>query len=177
MEKKSYESFLDYEVTNQDNGIEVHFCEPLDTKGEKSNMSDEDSQIFLTLCFVSEEDSNEMYNDVYKASGILKIFSSRAEYAGLKIDKKSSIMISVLCETPGEAVMYVYYLLYKAKQLGLKNGITFNDLGEKIFPFGFFTKKTLDFYWDEQKVKKNTESSGSDNLLDYKTASMSLVNE
>ena len=86
-------------------------------------------------------------------------------------------MISVLCETPGEAVMYVYYLLYKAKQLGLKNGITFNDLGEKIFPFGFFTKKTLDFYWDEQKVKKNTESSGSDNLLDYKTASMSLVNE
>jgi hypothetical protein len=117
---------------------------------------------------------DEMYDEIYKASYLVKILVDRAEYVGLKIDKKTSIMLGILCKSPGQAVMYVYYLMYKAKNLK-KEEITFDTLCQDIFPLGFFTEETLNYYWDEQKVKKDPSRSGSDNLLDYSEAAKSLI--
>jgi hypothetical protein len=58
-----------------------------------------------------------------------------------------------------------------------KLGIDFLDIEKictDIFPTGFFTEKSLHDHWDIQKVK--TEGNyGSDNLLDYRSASESLM--
>ena len=68
-------------------------------------------------------------------------------------------------DTPGDAVMYIYYLAYKAKEKN-KDIITFNDFVD-IFPMGYFSKKQLEEAWDAQKI-------GGQNLLDYPEASISL---
>jgi hypothetical protein len=173
MKNKKYEDFLDYSVTSEENSVEKYFCKPLDKDGKRRNMDDEESKIMMMLLLYKDPEINMMYDDILKASHIAKILVSRAEYAGLKMDKKSFIMISMMCETPGAAVMYVYYLLYKSKELGEKI-ISFETLCSSIFPWGFFTEETLHFYWDEQKVKKSNTQAGTDNLLDYHEASSSL---
>ncbi len=69
--------------------------------------------------------------------------------------------------------MYSNYLAYKAKDLNLEQ-ITVKDLYEKIIPFGAFTKDTLSEYWDKQKVETDG-FRGSDNLLDYIGAAVSIM--
>lgn len=173
MKPKSYEDFLDYSVTSQENSVEIYFCKPLDEKGDKRQLTEDESRIFMILMMISDDEVSKMYEEIQKASFISKIITSRAEYAGLKMDKKTAIMLSIICQTPGEAVMYVYYLLYKAKQLGVKE-IDFETLGKSIFPWGFFSEETLNLFWDEQKIKKKNTDPGTDNLLDYSNASSSL---
>ena len=90
------------------------------------------------------------------------------------MNKKTMIMISCICSSPGEAVMYVYYLLYKTKKLGLKE-LSFEKMSMEIFPFGFFANDTLSYYWDTQKLNRDVKDRGSDNLLDYPDAMESLV--
>jgi hypothetical protein len=175
MENKRPE-YLDYSVTKLPDSVEVYFCEPLDKNGKKESMDDDLSKLFITLCMVKDPVVEEMYNQLHKASPLVKIISSRAEFAGLKIDKKTTILLSCICSSPGQAVMYIYYLLYKANKLGMKE-LSFDRVSMEIFPFGFFTVETLNYHWDSQKVKKETGDFGSDNLLDYKTASMSLLKD
>jgi hypothetical protein len=176
MKSKSYDDFLDYSVTNQENSVEIYFCKPLDEKGKKGSMNDEESRIMITLLMTDDPSIDKMYDEIYNASHLVKILVSRAEYAGLKIDKRTAIMLGILCKSPGQAVMYVYYLMYKAKTLKKKE-ITFDTLCKDIFPFGFFTEDTLNYYWDEQKVKKDPSKIGTDNLLDYSEASKSLIQD
>jgi len=174
MKAKSYEDFLDYSVTTQENSVETYFCKPLDEKGKKGSMNDEESRIMITLLMTDDPSIDKMYDEIYNAFHLVKILVGRAEYVGLKIDKRTAIMLGILCKSPGQAVMYVYYLMYKAKNLK-KEEITFDTLCRDIFPFGFFTEETLNYYWDEQKVKKDSSRSGSDNLLDYSEAAKSLI--
>ena len=174
MESKERPSYLDYSVTKQKDAIETYFCEPLDKNGKKEAMTDDLSKVFITLCMVKDGEVEEMYEEFKKVSHIFKILESRAEFAGLKADKKTMIMISCICSSPGGAVMYVYYLLYKIKKLGL-NELSFEKMSTDIFPFGFFSDDTLSYYWDTQKVNRGVEGMGSDNLLDYSEAAKSLT--
>jgi hypothetical protein len=173
MENKRPE-YLDYSVTKLPDSVEVYFCEPLDKNGKKESMDNDLSRLFITLCMVKDPEVDEMYNQLHEAFPLVKIISSRAEFSGLKIDKKTTILLSCICSSPGQAVMYIYYLLYKSKKLGLKE-LSFNHVSMEIFPFGFFTEETLNRYWDLQKVNRDLGSRGSDNLLDYPEASKSLA--
>ena len=172
MENKRPE-YLDYSVTKLPDSVEVYFCEPLDKNGKKESMDDDLSRLFITLCMVKDPEVEEMYNQLHEASPLVKIISSRAEFAGLKMDKKTAILLSCICSSPGQAVMYIYYLLYKAKKLGMKE-LSFDRVSMEIFPFGFFTEETLNYHWDLQKVRKDPGSFGTDNLLDYPEAMKSL---
>lgn len=175
MENKRPE-YLDYSLTKLPDSVEVYFCEPLDKNGKKESMDDELSKVFITLCMIKDPEVDEMYKQLYALSPLVQIIESRSNFVGLKIDKKTLILLSCICSTPGEAVMYIYYLLYKSKKLGMKE-MEFDKFSMDIFPFGFFTKESLDYHWDLQKVKKESGSFGTDNLLDYTDAVKSLVLE
>jgi len=175
MENKRPE-YLDYSVTKLPNSVEVYFCEPLDKNGKKEPMDDELSKVFITLCMVGDSAVDEMYEQFNNLSQLFKIIESRANFVGLKMDKKALILLSCICSTPGKAVMYIYYLLYKAKKLGIKE-LPFDKISMDIFPYGFFTEESLDYHWDSQQVKRDPGSFGTDNLLDYPEAMKSLVLE
>lgn len=74
------------------------------------------------------------------------------------MDDEAKAIIATVCDSPGEAVIYCNYLQWKSDTENLPI-ITLNDLCMKIFPFGFFTHKSLKKAWDNQKIK-------GDNMLD-----------
>jgi hypothetical protein len=69
--------------------------------------------------------------------------------------------------------MYANYIAYKMKVNNLET-LNIDDLCSLVFPFGFFTDETLEEFWDIQKVRVPSGERGSDNLLDYHEASLSI---
>ena len=100
-----------------------------------------------------------------KRNGMVALIRGRLESLSYTLDPKTQIMLSFICKTPGDAVMYIYYLAYKAKEIK-KDFIDFDDF-VNIFPMGYYSKPQLDKAWDAQKI-------GGSNLLDDPTASLSL---
>ena len=146
----------------QSNTVEEIFCKPLDKEYADLPLLYDQFEVFMSLLTMSDEDVDEIYT---KGSGMLYLIKSRLKHLDYDLDKKTQIMLSFIVETPGDAVMYVYYLAYKAKQKN-KDIITFDDFVD-IFPMGYFRKKQLDEAWEAQKI------DGA-NLLDYSEASESL---
>ena len=144
------------------NSVEEKFCKPLDKEYADLPLLYNQFEVFMSLLTMSDEDVDEIYE---KAPGLIMIIKSRLNRLSYDLDKKTQVMLSFIVETPGDAVMYVYYLAYKAKQKN-KDIITFDDFVD-IFPMGYFRKQQLDKAWDSQKI-------GGANLLDYSEASESL---
>jgi hypothetical protein len=71
--------------------------------------------------------------------------------------------------------MYSYYIAYQMKKKGIGKKLTLEEICMSIFPNGLFDSESMDEIWDKQKV--NRDGSGSDNLLDYRKASESLIYE
>lgn len=93
------------------------------------------------------EISPEMQNDFG-----YKVASKRSEFVGLPLNPYAVILLCSLCDTPGEMVMYIYYIRAKSK-----NGIgtvtlTVRDI-VRMFIKGFPSKTDLNTLWDKQKVK------------------------
>ena len=166
-------NYLDYEVTKLPYSVENLFCKPLDENGEIQRASDGQMKIILFSMTSSSHEIDEMYDKLKDEYMILPILEGRLKFLGCKLDKASRILISISCKTPGEAVMYSCYLAYKMKKLGI-DFLDIEKICTEIFPTGFFTEKSLHEHWDMQKVKTDG-NYGSDNLLDYREASESLM--
>ena len=99
-----------------------------------------------------------------------KIFMGRIKsMTSLRISLGTLIALLYYMESPGDCVMYAYYMHIKL----LAN--TFVDLSVftmELFPMGMFSKKQFQNIWTAQKVTKDDllqgDTTGSpDNLLDY----------
>ena len=165
--------YLDYEVTKLPDSVEVLFCKPLSENGKIEKATENQMKIIFFAMTSSRDKIDEMYESIKEEYMILPILEDRLKCLGCNLDKASRILISISCETPGEAVMYSCYLSYKMKELGLDR-LTIENICSDIFPMGFFTKETLKEHWNIQKVNTNN-NHGSDNLLDYIQASVSIT--
>ena len=150
------------DITLQPTDVEEKFCKLLDEMGANLPLSPDQFTVFLTLLSIEDKEVEDLYE---KTGGIRMIIEGRLGALKYTLDKKTQIMLSFIAQTPGDAIMYVYYLAYKAKEKK-KDNITFDDFVD-IFPMGYFSKKQLDDAWDAQKI-------GGQNLLDYPEASISL---
>lgn len=166
-------NYLDYEVTKLPDSVENLFCKPLDENGEIQGASDDQMKIILFSMTSSIQEIDEMYDKLKDEYMILPILEGRLKFLNCELDKASRILISLSCKTPGEAVMYSSYLAYKMKKLGIEF-LEIEKICTEIFPTGFFTEKSLKDHWNIQKVKTDG-NYGSDNLLDYRSASGSLM--
>jgi hypothetical protein len=165
--------YLEYEVTKLPNSVEDLFCRPLDEGGERIGLNEIQIKI-ITLAMVSSKDKTDhMYEKLKKEHNLSLILEDRLKSINCKTDNGVKILITCCCKSPGEAVMYTYYLAYKMKELGIEFLDT-EALCLKIFPKGFFSSATLEKYWNKQKVDMRGKKGG-DNLLDYTKATESLV--
>ena len=165
--------YLDYEVTELPDSIEKLFCKPLDEEGEKIGLNDTQIQI-ITLAMVSPKSKTaEMFEKMKGEYSILSILENRLKSIRCEVDKGVMMLMAFCCKSPGEAVMYTYYIAYKMKQQGIKK-LDIETLCLEVFPKGFFSAETLEKYWYSQKVD-NRGKKGGDNLLDYAKASESLM--
>ena len=101
---------------------------------------------------------------------LYKLIEKRLEHCfTYKItDARLLLMMVLICQTPGIAVMYMAYLQYWCKK-NFSESIDLDVFCEKIFPWGFPGDDDLHKLWDSQKVEQNGPGS-SDNLLDYSMA-------
>lgn len=165
--------YLDYELTKLPDSIEILFCKPLSVNGKIQRATEDQMKIIFFGMTSPPHKIDEVYESLRDEYMIFPILEDRLKKLGCKLDKASRILISMSCQTPGEAVMYSCYLAYKMKELGL-DLLTIEKICTDIFPDGFFTRETLKEHWDIQKVK--TENGrGSDNLLDYPQAAFSIM--
>lgn len=165
--------YLEYEVTEVEDSIESIFCKPLEENGIQTPLSGTQMKVLYLSLTLPEKEIDEMYGKVEKDFPFIKILSDRLNLLNCQTDKRTRIFVSLLCNTPGKAVMYAYYLAYKSKKHNLET-IKIDDVCLNILPNGCFTEESLNDAWDSQKV--NTKGNlGSDNLLDYGKAALSLL--
>ena len=145
------------------NAVEEKFCKLLDGMRPNVPLNRDQFLIFMVLLDIEKDKLDELYNS--DGNPMLQLIRGRLEALPYTLDEKTQIMLSFITNTPGDAVMYIYYLAYKAKQRN-KDIITFDDFVD-IFPMGYFSKKQLNEAWDAQKIE-------GQNLLDYPEASISL---
>lgn len=116
---------------------------------------------------------DENFNDLKPVinSFLVAIFLGRLnKMTTLKISVECIIFMSLILETPGQSVMYAYYLMKKLPEnTFIDSDVLFRD----IFPWGFISTEDLNKFWDIQKVKADDDVSkltcvgAHDNLLDY----------
>lgn len=158
---------LDISRVEQENSIEELFAKEFD-KFKNSPMNKDTSELFITLTLaknipldIPEDEKPFLY----------KLMERRLEVLhNYKMDSKTLLFLSFLCENAGTCVMYIWYLQYEANKRNI-DLIDFQKFTE-IFSWGFPSDKTLEELWDSQKV--NSKGLGSDNLLDYPLAGKSL---
>ena len=151
------------DIKLQPTDVEEKFCKILEGMYPNTPLNQDQFKIFMVLLTIDKEKLDELYNA--DGNPRLHLIKGRLESLHYMLDEKTQIMLSFIAQTPGDMVMYIYYLAYKAKQKN-KDIITFDDFVD-IFPMGYFNKKQLDQAWDAQKI-------GGQNLLDYPEASISL---
>jgi hypothetical protein len=83
------------------------------------------------------------------------------------------VLVAIIAKSAGTCVMYLTYLQYRAKKLGVKE-ITAMEFAQNIFPMGLPSEENLQKLWYSQKVNTKDGIGGSDNLLDYQSALVSI---
>lgn len=164
-----------FESTQQGDLIETLICKPITENGKTDKMSDTASRVMISVA-MDREGAGEIDTKLANHGLIaVLIFKDRLEGLGYTVADGIPSIIGVVGETPGAAVLYANVIAYLAKRDGIKH-IDLEALCVKWFPWGFFTRETVNEYWDKQKVARpNDGTLKPDNLLDYKSAAQSLI--
>lgn len=165
---------LPYETTNQPDAIERLFCVPF-SELRQWPMDEETSKLFLTVHLDSLDGGGLIakWKTNEEAWFIPAIIQGRGKWLGIDICDHAAAILSLMCDTPGTAVMYAHYVAYKAKLAGVKE-IDTEFISTSPFPMGFPSDKDMHELWNAQKVECTDERKGSDNLLDYSSANVSI---
>ena len=145
-------------------------------------MTEEETMVAMKLMMSGDKtfqtpiDELDTESEVYKHFKPLlddflpQVFLKRLEHlTSLRITLGALIMIAQHLQSPGNAVMYVFYLHTKLPE---NTVVTINEISMDLFPWGFFSQEQLQTIWDAQKVRSDeckelTCIGAPDNMLDY----------
>ena len=146
-----------------------------------TEMSEEETMIMFQLLMSKDEAFSKSLDDVDKKSDIYQhfaplvnsyigqVFLKRLKaFTSLKMSLGALAMLMQHMESPGSAVMHVFYLYHKLPEGTV---VTVETIGE-AFPWGFFSEKQLKEIWDAQKVNPDNSKEfacigAPDNMIDY----------
>ena len=144
-------------------------------------MTQEETMIMFKLLMSKDESFSKSLDDVDKDSEIYQhfaplvdsfigqVFLSRLKaLTSLKMSLGALTMLMQHMESPGSAVMHVFYLYYKLPE---NTVVTVETIGD-VFPMGFFNNEQLKEIWDAQKVRGDERDEftcigAPDNMIDY----------
>jgi hypothetical protein len=146
----------------------VQWAEKFWASTDQNTFTTEQAEVNLRFLLIEKQDPeylsvmlDKIKNGPQSEVGFaLKLISKRADFIGLKINAPAMIMLSTMCDTPGEAVMWLYALRYhQARTPHLQqNGVTLEDFSRLLIS-GWPSDAQLEALWDAQKI-------GGVNLLD-----------
>lgn len=150
------------------NSIEKIFCEEF-TKLKPVPLTDSQSEVLINL-ILDKEKINAI--EIEEKPFLYQLLEKRIEKLhNYKIEVSAMIYLTSILKSPGNVVMYCWYLQYQSKIKNIKT-FTIDDL-VNIFPIGFPSNDELKKVWDMQKIIRPSMEY-SDNLLDYKEAGKSM---
>ncbi len=160
----------------KDDSVEKLFCIPFEGLTQ-TPMVQEEAEIFVSLS-LSEKSNTKKSLDLKAFPSqnyqilVSSLQSGRFEF---EITEEAAIMVSVMCGSIGDVIMYMAYLQYQyfVHPSALDNKITMSRIAF-IFPAGFPSSSELRRMWDLQKVGNRENGFASDNLLDYKECYKSI---
>lgn len=171
---------LKNEETKNPNAIETYVCKEME-KCDRVEMDKDTMELLMKLLLMRMQNKDKSNKEEFSIPEkekpfILKMLEGRLQLYQFKLNGNDlRFFLAVLCKSPGNVVLYLWYLQYWCKKNNVKE-VDLEMFGEKIFPMGFPSDKTLLRIWDGQKVKRK-ETMASDNLVDYGTAGQSLMFE
>ncbi len=169
---------IPFEKTKEIDAVEKLVCDKI-RDAKKYPLSEEHMRLMLNMILLelSDGEMDKEISDLVKTQPMNKIITARFASLGYTIDDRTNVFLSYIVESPAMAVLYVYYLAYWAS-FADKNEITFHDFCEHIFPDGYPSEEDMHDIWNNQKIDRNGASMvpGTDNLVDYETASQSIKN-
>ena len=158
---------LEFETTQNPKAVEEIFCVKMDSF-QKKEMSEDDSNLFATLCLSQSVDLETLEHE--NLPFLVQLIIKRlAVFYTVELDSKVILMISHISKSAGNAVMYLTYTQYLCKKNNIQK-LNWQQFVE-LFAFGFFSESDLQDAWLSQKIKSD---GFSDNLLDYRSATLSI---
>ena len=113
-----------------------------------TEMSKFQSDLFIGICLQrTDPEFIERARQLFSEQLAYRILVSRLDRVRDKVDEEVVMFTSVLCETPGEAVMYANTLFQAVKR---KGKLSWDDF-ISIFPMGFPNKEEKNKAWAQQK--------------------------
>lgn len=159
---------LEREIVEREDSIQEIVCKPMSNL-RVYELDKEKTVIMLALIRLG----NNWEMKEGEESFITKLMKKRIEaVCSYTITDAALLVVALNIETPGQAVLYIWYLQYQSKKLK-ETHLTLDTICYKIFPNGFFSKEDLHTIWESQKIRANGMSS--DNLVDYISAGESML--
>lgn len=114
-------------------------------------LSQSDATLFIGCCMAdngSSESVDKLYDQCMR-SPALRIIRNRLDTLNLPVNKSVQLFLAAICETPGDAAMWVYTL----NQIAVETKCLAVDMFalSRAFPIGFPSKDARDVCWDAQK--------------------------
>jgi hypothetical protein len=160
---------LKKEEVNNPNAVEEYFCKPLDKFTPKA-LSESQLKMMLVIGLTKEGELPQMEKEFEEVFWFYPAIEKRINVCfTYTMDTKAKMLLASWCESIGDMVMYLTLLQYKCKQRGIRE-LKYDALGI-MFGDGIIDREFMRKCWDAQKVERD---SGSDNLIDYASALMSL---
>lgn len=97
-----------------------------------------------------EDDKDKSFESLLKGWNGTNLIHRRLLLHSYTMTKAAKSFCGKLINSPGEMVMMTNYFQYKC-HLHQINHIDMRTLGEKIMPMGWFSRDTLQQFWDKQK--------------------------
>lgn len=155
------------EVTNPDL-IRTTICEPMH-KFPRVEMDMDLVELFIRISMLSPKKPAIPESEI---PFLFKVIEKRmpACYTFKCDDYRVIIFLSALAETPGIAILYLWYIQYWCHVNNVEK-IDWLIFGTRIFPNGFFDEIYLHGLWKLQKVD---DGKGERNLVDFASAGQSI---
>lgn len=147
--------------------IENIVCKPME-KLKRFPMDQDTTGVFVQLCLMPKEFSIPEKEKPF----LYSVIEKRIEhcYTFTIKDARLILAIAMLSETPGSAVLYLWYLQYWCKQNDVKE-LSLDQFCSDVFPFGFPSKDDLHTIWNSQKIAGKDQSY---NLVDRSQSGLSV---
>lgn len=112
---------------------------------------------------IVEHDKNKNFKSLLNSWNGTTLIHRRLLLHSYTMTKAAKVFCGMLINSPGETVMMANYFQYKCHLHHIKH-IDMRALSEKIIPMGWFSRDTLQQFWDKQKYV--AEDNSSLNMLD-----------
>jgi len=149
--------------------IERIICKPIDEM-KRFPMDEQTAETFIQLSTLPENFTIPEKEKPF----LYALIEKRLEHCfSFKItDARLILVLAVISETPGSAIMYLWYLQYWCKRNDVRV-LSFKQFCMDVFPYGFPLKSDLHKVWDDQKVL-NPDSNRVYNLVDDNQSGLSV---